>query len=428
METTRVSVASSLKKRYIRIAPVLFFLYVVNFLDRVNLSYAIEAGMFQDIGVRTSQTDLIAGIASSLFFVAYAIPQVFTTLQINKVGVRKIFAFAFTAWGIITIITGFVQNVPEIYALRFVLGLAEAPFYAGVMFFMGVWFVKSERGVANAYFNAAIPVAGIFGGLLSGVIFTVYGPNPGWRYLFVFEGILALISVVILWVVLTDFPEEAKWMSKPERDSLQGELDQEQKTKALNVNWKQALREPDVIILTLVYFFGVTALYGYAIWLPSIIESFAGVKGNAALASFLSDIPYVVAAIALLFILRYSDKTGDRKKLTAIIFFIAAIGLAVSAFTISNVYLSFTFFTISAIGIFTFLPVFWNIPQESLPRESSAASIGLINGLGNLGGIVGPIVVGGLETVTGHFVAGVYGMALFALVAGILILFVKHSR
>ncbi len=426
METTRVSVASSLKKRYIRIAPILFFLYVVNFLDRVNLSYAIEAGMFQDIGVRTSQTDLIAGIASSLFFVAYAIPQVFTTLQINKVGVRKIFAFAFTAWGIITIITGFVQNVPEIYALRFVLGLAEAPFYAGVMFFMGVWFVKSERGVANAYFNAAIPVAGIFGGLLSGVIFTVYGPNPGWRYLFVFEGILALISVVILWVVLTDFPEEAKWMSKPERDSLQGELDQEQKNNSLKVNWKQALREPDVILLTLVYFFGVTALYGYAIWLPSIIGSFAHV--NAASASFLSDIPFIVAAIALLFIVRFSDKTGDRKKLTAIIFLIASIGLALSAFTISNVFVSFTFFTISAIGIFTFLPVFWNIPQESLPRESSAASIGLINGLGNLGGIAGPIVVGGLETVTGHFVAGVYGMALFALIAGILVLFVKHSR
>ena len=332
----------------------------------------------------------------------------------------------FTAWGIITIITGFVQNVPEIYALRFVLGLAEAPFYAGVMFFMGVWFVKSERGVANAYFNAAIPVAGIFGGLLSGVIFTVYGPNPGWRYLFVFEGILALISVVILWVVLTDFPEEAKWMSKPERDSLQGELDQEQKTKALKVNWKQALREPDVILLTLVYFFGVTALYGYAIWLPSIIGSFAHV--NAASASFLSDIPFIVAAIALLFIVRFSDKTGDRKKLTAIIFLIASIGLALSAFTISNVFVSFTFFTISAIGIFTFLPVFWNIPQESLPRESSAASIGLINGLGNLGGIAGPIVVGGLETVTGHFVAGVYGMALFALIAGILVLFVKHSR
>ncbi len=426
METTKFSVASSLKKRYIRIAPIVFFLYVVNFLDRVNLSYAISAGMFTDIGAPASSADLIAGIASALFFVAYAIPQVFTTLRVNKVGVRKIFAIAFTAWGILTIITGFVQNVPEMYALRFVLGFAEAPFYAGVMFFMGVWFIESERGVANAFFNAAIPVAGIFGGLISGEIFTVYGNNPGWRYLFIFEGILALISVVILWVVMTDFPTQAKWMSKDEINALESDLDIEEKNKALKIPWKKALMEPDVILLTLVYFFGVTALYGYSIWLPSIIKSFAHV--NAASASFLSDIPYIVAAIALIFILRYSDRKGDRKKLTAIIFFIAFIGLAISAFTISNAYISFVFFTISAIGIFTFLPVFWNIPQESLTKESSAASIGLINGLGNLGGAVGPIVVGGLETVTHSFVAGVYGMALFALVAGILVLFVKHSR
>ena len=426
MENTQVSVASTLKKRYIRIAPILFFLYVINFLDRVNLSYAIDAGMFTDIGVPKSSADLIAGIASALFFVAYAIPQVFTTLRINKVGVRKIFAVAFTAWGIITIATGFVQNVPEIYALRFILGLAEAPFYAGVMFFMGVWFIESERGVANSFFNAAIPVAGIFGGLISGEIFLVYGDNPGWRYLFVIEGILALVSVVILWVVITDFPEQAKWMSKQERDALQGDLDLEEKNKPIKVSWKEALMQPDVILLTVVYFLGVTALYGYAIWLPSIIGSFTHV--NAAQSSFLSDIPYIVAAIALIFILRYSDRKGDRKRLTAVIFFIAFIGLTLSAFTISNAVVSFIFFTISAIGIFTFLPVFWNIPQESLTRESSAASIGLINGLGNLGGALGPIVVGGLETVTHSFVAGVYGMAIFAGLAGVLVLFVKHSR
>ncbi len=421
-----MSTSSSLKKRYLRIAPIVFFLYVVNFLDRVNLSYAISAGMFTDIGAPASSSDLIAGIASAMFFVAYAIPQVFTTLRINRVGVRKIFAVAFTAWGIITIVTGFVQNVPEMYALRFILGLAEAPFYAGVMFFMGVWFVESERGLANSFFNAAIPVAGIFGGLLSGEIFTVYGDNPGWRYLFIFEGILALISVVILWIVITDFPEQAKWMSKKERDSLEGDLDIEEKNKPIKVSWREALKQPDVILLTLVYFMGVTALYGYSIWLPSIIKSFAHV--NAADSSFLSDIPYVVAAIALIFILRYSDKAGNRKRLTAIIFFVAFFGLALSAFTISNAYVSFLFFTISAIGIFTFLPVFWNIPQESLTRESSAASIGLINGLGNLGGVVGPIVVGGLETVTHSFVAGVYGMAIFAGIAGVLVLFVKHSR
>ncbi len=312
------------------------------------------------------------------------------------------------------------------YALRFVLGLAEAPFYAGTMFFMGIWFVKSERGVANSFFNAAIPVAGIFGGLIAGEIFTVYGNNPGWRYLFIYEGILALISVVILWVVLTDFPEDAKWLTKKEKDSLQEALDSEENEKPLKMGWKKALQEPDVLILTIVYLLGVTGLYGYTIWLPTIISSFAHV--NAATSSFLSDIPYIVAAIALIFILRYSDKKGNRKVLTAIIFFVAFAGLALSAFLISNAVVSFIFFTISAIGIFSFLPIFWNIPQESLTRESSAASIGMINGLGNLGGIVGPILVGGLDSYTHSFVDGVYSMAIFVLIAGILVLFVKHSR
>ena len=417
---------SSRASRYVRIAPILFFLYVVNFLDRVNLSYGIDAGMFKDIGAPASSASLIAGIASALFFVAYAIPQVFTNLQINKVGIRKIFAGAFTAWGVITIVTGFVQNVPEMYVLRFVLGLAEAPFYAGAMFFMGIWFAKSERGLANGYFNAAIPVAGIFGGLIAGVVFTVYGNDPGWRYLFVYEGILALVSVAILWFTLNDFPKDAKWLKDDQRKALEFELAREEADKPIKSSWKKALAERDVLLLALVYFLGVTGLYGYTIWLPSIIGSFAHV--SAATSSFLSDIPYVVAAIALIFILRYSDRKGNRKRLTAIVFFIAAGGLALSAFLISNAVVSFVFFTISAIGIFSFLPVFWNIPQESLKRESSAASIGLINGLGNLGGIVGPILVGGLESFTHSFVSGVYAMALFVLIAGIAVLVVRNSR
>ncbi len=419
-------VSLSTRKRYIRLMPVLFFLYVVNFLDRVNLSYGITAGMFPDIGVPKADANLVAGIASALFFVAYALPQVFTTLRINKVGIRKIFAIAFGAWGILTIVTGFVQNLPELYALRFVLGLVEAPFYAGTMFFLGIWFVKSERGVANSFFNAAIPVAGIFGGLIAGSIFTIYGNDPGWRYLFIYEGILALISVVILWFVLTDFPKDAKWLSKDEETSLDVALAEEEREKPIKIPWKKALIERDVIILALVYFLGITAMYGYTIWLPTIISSFT--KLNAADSSFLSDVPYIVAAIALIFILRYSDRKGNRKVLTAIIFFVAFGGLALSAFLISNAVVSFIFFTISAIGIFTFLPVFWNIPQESLTRESSAASIGLINGIGNLGGVVGPILVGGLETYTHSFVSGVYALAIFALAAGILVLLVKHSR
>ncbi|WP_048059527.1 MFS transporter [Picrophilus oshimae] len=421
-----IKVLSSYRKRLIRLTPMLFFLYVVNFLDRVNLSYAIDAGMFQDIGAPANLASLIAGIASAMFFVAYAIPQVFTNLKINTIGIRKIFALAFGLWGIITILTGFVTDVPEMYALRFFLGLAEAPFYAGTMFFLGIWFSREERGLANGFFNAAIPVAGIFGGLIAGSIFTVYHDYPGWRYLFIIEGILALISIPLLYVVLSDFPDDAKWLSKSEKEELDSSILNEEKNKPTKVSWRAALRDRDVILYVLIYFFGVTALYGYTIWLPSIISSFSHV--SAAESSFLSDIPYIVAAIALIFILRYSDRSGNRKILTFYIFFIAFAGLALSAFTERIPDLSFVLFTISAIGIFTFLPVFWTMPQEALTREGASAAIGLINALGNLGGVAGPIIVGGLESLTHSFVSGVYSMAAFALIAGLITLMIKKAR
>ncbi len=358
----------SYRTRLMRLTPMLFYLYVVNFLDRVNLSYAIDAGMFQDIGAPPPSTaSFIAGVASALFFVAYAIPQVFTNLQVNRMGVRKIFAIAFGAWGVITIATSFVRNVPEVYLLRFLLGLAEAPFYAGTMLFLALWFTKEERGLANSFFNAGIPVAGIFGGLIAGSVFTAYGNYLGWRYLFIIEGALALVSIPIFYFVLTDFPEQARWMSEEDRDALIKRLQEEQEEKPTKVPWRKALVDRDVIILVLVYFFGVTALYGYTIWLPTIISSFSHV--SAAESSFLSDIPYVVAAIALIFISRYSDRKGIRKRLTATIFFVAFAGLALSAFTIRIPALSFIMFTISAIGIFTFLPAFWTIPQEALVRR-----------------------------------------------------------
>lgn len=170
---------------------------------------------------------------------------------------------------------------------------------------MGIWFVKEERGVANSFLMPQF-LSQEFWRLISGAIFTAYGNNPGWRYLFIYEGILALISVAILWVVLTDFPEDAKWLTKDEKDALERELKNEEENKPIKVSWKEALKQRDVILLTIVYFLGVTGLYGYTIWLPSIIKSMANI--SAATASFLSDIPYVVAAIALILILRFSDK------------------------------------------------------------------------------------------------------------------------
>ncbi len=410
-------------KRLVRLLPVLLFLYLVNFLDRVNISYAIDAGMFQYLGVPTRQVGVIASLASSLFFVGYFIPQIFSNLGVNKYGVRRIFAIAFTAWGIITILTGFVTSVPQVEVLRFLLGIAEGPFYAGVMFYLSLWFLKPERAFANSIFNAAIPISGIIGGLVAGSIFAVYGDYPGWRYLFWYEGILALIGALAAYFLLTDFPRDAKWLSKEEKEALDQAMKEESVSK-IRVKWTKALASRDVILLAIVYFLGVTSLYGYSIWLPTIISNIA--KVNASISSFLSIIPYIIASISLVFIARYSDRHQNHKFITFVVFLIAGIGLALSALSASIVVLSFILFAIAAIGIFSFLSPFWAVPQKSLEREGAAASIGLINAVGNLGGIVGPIVVGFLETFTGSFLPGIYAMALFAFLAGVVMLLVRE--
>ena len=416
-----------MKKAFARITIFVFLLYIINFLDRVNIGYAIAGGMFTSLGIPKSSADTVAGLASAIFFVAYFIPQIFSNLGITRVGVRKIFTVTFTAWGIITIATGFVSNVPQVYALRFILGLAEAPFFAGVVLYLSMWFPKKERGAANGIFMAAIPIAGIVGSLLAGAIFSAYGASSGWRFLFYYEGILALVSVAFIWFLMTDFPKQAKWLSDSEKKTLIDELDKENVEKKGQTDWKKALKDPDVLKLTLVYLLGVTSLYGYVIWLPSVLKAFGSLSSSTA--SYLSAIPFIIASISLVLISRYSDKTGKRKMVTFAVFATAFLGLVISALTLSvSAVVSMIFFVIAAIGIFSFLPSFWTIPTEFLSGESSASSIGLINATGNLGGIIGPVMVGFLASTTGSFLSGVFAMAIFSLVGGIVTLTIKKSR
>ncbi|QGR19764.1 MFS transporter [Stygiolobus azoricus] len=411
------------KKRVTHIILFVLVLYLINFLDRVNISYAIDAGMFKDLGLSSAAATVAASLASSLFFIGYFIPQIFSNLLISRIGVRKVFALAFLSWGIITVLIGLSTSVTEVYILRFLLGIAEAPFYAGVIFYLSLWFTRKERATANSLFNAAIPISGIIGGLIAGAIFSVYGNYPGWRYLFFYEGGLAIVAVIFILALMTDFPKDAKWLTTEEKNLLLSEIET---SPNVHTKWTRALADPDVIKLAIVYFLGVTSLYGYTIWLPSIISSFSGL--SAALSSFLSAIPYLIASISLIFIARYADKKQTHKWVTFYVFLIAGIGLAASAAALRiSAVLSFVFFVIAAIGIYSFLSPFWAIPTKFLKGESAAASIGLINAVGNLGGIAGPIIVGVLKAYTNSFLPGIYTMAAFAFVAGIVVLLIKKD-
>lgn len=259
--------------------------------------------------------------------------------------------------------------------------------------------------------------------MIAGAIFSVYGNYPGWRYLFFYEGGIAIVAVIFILTLMTDFPKYAKWLTSEEKNLLLSEIET---SPTVHTKWTRALADPDVIKLAIVYFLGVTSLYGYTIWLPSIISSFSGI--SAALSSFLSVIPYVIASISLIFIARYADKKQTHKWVTFYVFLVAGIGLAASSVAVRiSAVLSFVFFVIAAIGIYSFLSPFWAIPTKFLKGESAAASIGMINAVGNLGGIAGPIIVGVLKAYTNSFISGIYTMAAFAFVAGIVVLLIKKD-
>lgn len=424
MEGTSLSYPS-LQKRLVRIVPIVFFLYLVNFLDRVNISYAINAGMFNDLGVHGGQASIVASLASALFFVGYFIPQVFSNLGITRAGIRRVFIVAFTAWGLLTIATGFVNSVGQVYLLRFLLGVAEGPFYAGVILYLSLWFLGAERATANSMFNAAIPVSGIIGGLIAGTVFSVYGDDPGWRYLFYYEGALAIFAAILVYLLMSDFPETAKWLTEEEKKAMKSRKEMEEANHE-KIKWTRALVQVDVMLLALTYFLGVTSLYGYSIWLPSIIKSFEGV--SPAESSFLSTIPYLIASLSLILIARHADRSGAHRKVTSLVFITAALGLFLSAALVGNPVVSFLFFSVAAIGIYSFLSPFWAVPSKFLSGEARAASIGIINAVGNLGGIAGPIVVGYIKAMTGSFVDGVYSMAIFSLLAGVVIMTIRRAK
>jgi sugar phosphate permease len=293
------------------------------------------------------------------------------------------------------------------------------------MLFLTIWYTRTERATANGLFTTAAPLSGVIGGLIAGAIFAFYGNYLGWRYLFWYEGALALIGALMAYFLLTDLPHQAKWLSEEEKEEL-ARAKAEEETQQLKVKWTKALANRNVILLAIVYFLGETGFYGYAIWLPSIIKVIASV--SASLASYLSALTAAVAVISLPFIARYADRKQNHKFLTVLILIITAISLVLSALTKEIFVLSFIFLTIAALGVYNYLPLFWAVPQKSLHGDAAAASIGLINAIGNLGGgIVGPIVVGALESLTGSFMPGIYALALLVFLAGIVMLLVKFK-
>ena len=416
--------ARTLRRVNRRVMPFLFLLYIVAYLDRVNVSYA-GLEMTKELGF----SNAVFGLGAGIFFIGYVILEVPGTLLVELWSARKWIARILISWGLLASLTGLIQSQQHFYWIRFLLGAAEAGFFPGIIVYITHWYRYEDRAKAVAMFMAAIPLANIIGSPVSGLLMKIHWLGlSGWRWLFILEGIPAVILGFVTLYYLTDWPKDAHWMPDDERDWLTSELEREKHTKRqvkpLSV-W-QALRNRDVVLLTLIYFFIVTCNYGFGIWLPKIVQMLSGLSTFQV--TLVSAIPFLAAFPAMLLVGWHSDKTGERRWHTAASMFCVGIFLALSQWAGSNVVLAIAMFTVAAMGLYCYLPSFWAMPTTFLSEAAAAACIGLINSLGNLGGFAGPYVIGYLSNRSGNYVAGVLYLVGSAMLAGFLVLLLQGTR
>jgi len=412
------------KKRLLRIIPFIFILYIITFLDRVNISYA---ALKMTNALHFDAT--IFGLGAGIFFIGYFILEIPVTVWIEKWSARKWIARIMIGWGIVSVLTAFINTDGQFYALRFALGLGEAGFFPGIILYISHWFRGKEKAIAYSMFMTAVPISQIIGAPISTHILTInWFDMDGWRWLFVLEGIPSVILGIVAFFYMTDKPSQAKWLNPEEKKWLHDELENEKQIKKnkFKLSWKQAVKERDVVILVLIYFFWITGFYGLGFFLPTIIDGLSNISLTTV--GYLVAIPYIAAFVSLLIVGRSSDKRNERKLHAFFSLLVGAVGLGLSILVYPNLVLSMIMFTIATVGIYSAFGPFWSLPTIFLTETSAAVSIGLINSIGNLGGFIGPSIIGYLKTNTGTYVAGNVFLISSLLVAATLILVLKKTK
>jgi MFS transporter, ACS family, tartrate transporter len=406
-----------------RLMPFLVCLFVVAFLDRVNVGYAaLEMG--KDLGFDAE----VLGFGAGIFFVGYFLLEIPGTLLVENWSARLWLARIIISWGLLAVLTGFIRTPAQFYLARFVLGLAEAGFFPGVIVYLSHWFRQRDRAKAVAMFMTAIPVSNIFGAPLSGLILGVHWLGlAGWRWVFILEGLPALAFGVATIFYLTDRPRDAAWLTNEEREWITDELEREKGARrdARTYSVREALRHRNVVLLALAYFCAVTSAYGFNFWLPTIVKGLSGFSNLTVTA--VAALPYCAGLAAMLLVGWTSDRTGERRKHTAVSLVAVSVGLVLSAVVNQRVGLAVAMFCLAGAGLYAYLPGFWALPTAFLTESAAAAAVGLINSVGNLGGFVGPYLVGYLTKTTGSFYAGVIYLSCSALASACLIMCVRHS-
>jgi MFS transporter, ACS family, tartrate transporter len=395
---------SAVRKITWRLIPFLMLLYFVAFLDRINVGFAALT-MNKDVGL-TSQ---MFGLGSGIFFLGYFVFEVPSTVILHKVGARFWIGRVMITWGLVSVAMVFIQGPISFFVLRFLLGLAEAGFFPGIILYLSYWFPAHHRSEVTAMFMAAAPVAGFIGSPVSGALMQLNGllGLRGWQWLFLLEGIPALVLGFITLRFLTDRPADASWLTAVERNWLSSAIQQEQsaiRSPRSHSAWR-ALADWKVLALSLAYFGTSAGLYTIGFWAPLIVRDlgFSVFK-----VGFLVAIPNLIAVIGMVFWSRNSDRTGERYWHAALACLLAAIGMVVAARAGSSAFLAIAGLSLTAFGVSAAKPPLWSLPTTFFAGIAAAASIGLINSLGTLGGFVGPYLIGSTNGTRGNFTRGLY--------------------
>jgi len=402
-----------------RLLPFLFLLYVANYLDRTNIAYA-TLGMKGDLGL----TDSVFGTASGIFFLGYFALQIPGALLVERWSARFLLAITLIAWGALTTLTGFVRTPLELYGARFLLGAAEAAFFPGVIVYLSHWFVYRDRAKAISRFMSAIPIAYVLGGPIAGAILGLQWLGiPGWRWLFLLEGVPAILLGIATLLVLPDRPSEARWLRADERDWIAGRLAEERQAKAhvAHVTIWQALRQPPVLLLTVALFFCYSGGYAFWFWMPTMLQRLTGWSTQRV--GWIGAVPFVAGLLGMLILGWNSDRMRERRWHFAAPQLVAALALSAWLILPPSSTLLLVVFSFVAIGTISHLPSFWALPSSFLSASAAAAAVGFINCTASIGGFFGPKIMGELTQRADSFRGGFIFMIACWTIASVLVLF-----
>jgi len=407
------------KKRWIRLIPIAFITYSLAYLDRANFGFATAGGMAKDLNITASMSSLLG----SLFFLGYFFFQIPGALYAANKSAKKLIFWSLILWGLLAMATGIISNIDFLIVIRFMLGVVESAVMPAMLIFLSRWFTKSERSRANTFLILGNPVTILWMSILSGYLVK----SVGWRWMFIYEGLPAIIWAFIWWQIIEDKPRNAKWLTEPEKNNLEEILLLEQQLIKPVRNYAEAFKSKVVILLCLQYALWSIGVYGFVLWLPSIIN--AAPNSNIVTTGWLSSIPYLLAIVAMLSASYFSDKTLNRKIFVWPFLLVGAVAFYGSYLVgTSNFWLSFVLLVIAGGAMYAPYGPFFAIITEILPKNVSGGAIALINSFGALGSFAGSYLVGYLNGTTGGFGASYIFMSGSLFLSALLtMLAVKNS-